>query len=151
MTEVNQKVSNYSNQRLVDAEAKTTLELHPKNRNEEQSLNGFNKPLEIKIMGTLTSQIQLRGERSEKESAKQGTKVPYYYAFIRLKGQSIDLPVIFKVKGEQGTLTEPKLKKNDTAELTGHYSNSEKSVRKSFTATAYQLLNKELNIAKKYA
>src|SRR5436305_1228236 len=44
-----------------------------------------------KITGTLTSQIQLRGE---------GTQEPYYYSFIRLKGQSIDLPVIFKIKGK---------------------------------------------------
>ncbi|CAG8688011.1 5717_t:CDS:2, partial [Ambispora gerdemannii] len=37
------------------------------------------------IKGTLTSPIQLRGEE---------TKEPYYYSFISLKGQSIDLPVI---------------------------------------------------------
>jgi hypothetical protein len=47
----------------------------------------------IKISGTLTSQIQLKGEN---------TKEPYYYAFIRLKGQNIDLPVIFKVKENKG-------------------------------------------------
>ncbi|CAG8728891.1 4096_t:CDS:1, partial [Ambispora leptoticha] len=44
----------------------------------------------IKITGTLTSPIQLKGEN---------TKEPYYYSFIRLKGQSTDLPVIFKIKG----------------------------------------------------
>jgi hypothetical protein len=42
-----------------------------------------------KITGTLTSPIQLRGEN---------TPEPYYYSFIRLKSQSIDLPVIFKIK-----------------------------------------------------
>ena len=31
------------NQRLVDAEIKTTPELHPRNRNGEQSLDNFNK------------------------------------------------------------------------------------------------------------
>lgn len=92
----------------------------------------------IKIQGTLTSSVQLRGEE---------TKESYYYAFIRLKGQTIDLPVIFKIK-EDGQLTKPNLKKFDEVELTGHYSNSEKSVRKSFTATAYQLLS-EKRIRKK--
>lgn len=108
-------------QRLVDAQAKTTPELHPRNRNEE-----------IKIKGVLTSQIQSRSE---------GTSEPYYYAFVRLKEQSIDLPVIFKVK-ENDKLIKPPLKKSDLTELTGHYSNSEKSVRKSFTCSAYQLLSK---------
>ena len=42
----------------------------------------------IKIQGTLTSQVQSRGEDKE----------PYYYSFIRLKNQTIDLPVIFKIK-----------------------------------------------------
>ena len=86
----------------------------------------------VKITGILTSSIQLRGE---------GTKEPYYYTFIRLKSQTIDLPVIFKIKDEKGNLTEPPIKKSDEVELTGHYSNSEKSVRKSFTCSNYQLLN----------
>jgi len=88
------------------------------------------KPL-IKIQGTLTSQIQLRGKEA---------KEPYYYSFIRLKGQSIDLPVIFKIK-EDDKLIKPTLKKNDKIELTGHYSNSLQNFRKSFTCHAYQLLN----------
>ena len=92
-----------------------------------------------KITGVLTSPIQLRGEN---------TQEPYYYSFIRLKGQSIDLPVIFKVKGEKNNLTEPKLKKGTELELTGNYSTSEKNVRKSFTAYSYQLLN-EKRIRKK--
>ena len=85
----------------------------------------------IKIQGTLTSQIQLRGEN---------TSEPYYYSFIRLKGQSIDLPVIFKLK-ENDKLSKPNLKKTDEAELSGYYSNSLQNVRKSFTCSAYQLLN----------
>src|SRR5688572_16783453 len=84
----------------------------------------------IKIQGTLTSSIQFRGEDKE----------PYYYAFIRLKNQTIDLPVIFKIK-ENDKPIKPTLKKSDQVELTGHYSNSPHSIRKSFTATAYQLLN----------
>ncbi|CAG8630637.1 3663_t:CDS:1 [Funneliformis caledonium] len=92
----------------------------------------------IKIQGTLTSSIQLRGEEPQE---------PYYYSFIRLKRQKIDLPVIFKTK-ENDQLTKPNLKKSDEVELTGHYSNSEKSVRKSFTATSYQLLS-EKRIRKK--
>jgi len=91
------------------------------------------KPL-IKITGTLTSPIQLRGEN---------TNEPYYYSFIRLKGQSIDLPVIFKIKDNHDQLTEPHLKKGTELELTGHYSNSQQNVRKSFTAYSYQLLNKK--------
>jgi hypothetical protein len=43
----------------------------------------------ITIKGILTSAIQLRGEN---------TQEPYYYSFIKLKGQSVDLPVIFKIK-----------------------------------------------------
>ena len=95
-------------------------ELHPQHQNGE-----------VKIRGSLTSQVQLKGE---------GTKEPYYYTFVRLKGQTIDLPVIFKVK--------PALKKSDQVELTGHYSISEKSVRKSFTCSTYHSLNKEENIFK---
>jgi predicted DNA binding protein len=88
------------------------------------------KPL-ITIQGTLTAQIQLRGEDCQE---------PYYYSFIRLKGQKIDLPVIFKIK-ENDKPVKPSLKKSDQVELTGHYSNSPHSIRKSFTATSYQLLN----------
>ncbi|CAI2172881.1 12063_t:CDS:1 [Funneliformis geosporum] len=93
-----------------------------------------------KITGTLTSQIQLKGEHSPE---------PYYYSFIRLKSQSIDLPVIFKLKDGQDQLTKPTLKKTDQVELTGHYSHSEKNVRQSFTANSYQVLN-EKRIKKKY-
>src|SRR6185503_12215702 len=67
----------------------------------------------IKITGTLTSLIQLRGE---------GTQEPYYYSFIRLKGQSIDLPVIFKIKDQVEKLLGPPLKKSDSVELIGIYS-----------------------------
>jgi len=80
-----------------------------------------------KIHGTLTSPIQFRGE---------GTQEPYYYSFIRLKGQNIDLPVIFKEKPTN-------LQKSDELELSGNYSNSNKNVRKSFTAYSYQLLNEK--------
>ena len=45
----------------------------------------------IKITGTLTSPLQLR----------EGTKEPYHYAFVKLKGQTIDLPVIFKIKDQK--------------------------------------------------
>jgi|SRR6185437_10377002 len=91
----------------------------------------------IKIQGTLTSQVQLRGEE---------TKESYYYSFIRLKGQSVDLPVIFKIEDDQ--LNKPELKKNDSVELSGNYSNSPNSIRKSFTAYSYQLFN-EKRIRKK--
>ena len=85
----------------------------------------------IKIQGTLTSSIQTRGENYQET---------YYYSFIRLKGQTIDLPVIFKIK-ENENLTKPELKRNDNVELTGHYSNSPHSIRKSFTCSAYQILS----------
>src|SRR6185436_18734854 len=84
---------------------------------------------EIKISGVLTSPIQLRGEN---------TPEPYYYTFIRLKNQTIDLPVIFKIKDEKGNLTEPQIKKSDQVELIGYYSTSEKSFRKSFTCSNYR-------------
>ena len=86
----------------------------------------------VKITGLLTSQLQLR---------KETTPQPYYYAFIKLKGQSIDLPVIFKLK-EDEQLTKPNLKKSDQLELTGHYSTSPSSIRKSFTCWEYRLLTK---------
>src|SRR3954454_4086230 len=90
----------------------------------------------VKITGTLTSQIQLRGEN---------TSDHYYYAFVKLKGQSVDLPVIFKIqkrscqycvavaeklaqcnRSDYGYLPEtklvkPNLKKGDSVELFGHY------------------------------
>ncbi|KLL02631.1 MAG: hypothetical protein MRERV_83c006 [Mycoplasmataceae bacterium RV_VA103A] len=95
----------------------------------------------VKITGTLTSPIQLRGE---------GTQEPYYYSFIRLKGQAVDLPVIFKVKavafktkGLDNRILEPDLKKGTELELQGNYSGSPKNVRKSFTAYSYQLLNEK--------
>ena len=103
-------------------------ELHPQHQNGE-----------LKIRGTLTSPVQLRGEN---------TSDHYYYAFVKLKGQTVDLPVIFKIRGSNGQLIEPKLKKGEKLELTGHYSISEKSVRKSFTAISYHSLNKEENIFK---
>src|SRR6185437_885297 len=93
----------------------------------------------ITIQGTLTSSIQLRGE---------GTPEPYYYSFIRLKGQSIDLPVIFKIKDKVEKLLGPPLKKSDSVELIGIYSTSDKNVRKSFTCYSYQLLN-ERRVKKK--
>lgn len=85
----------------------------------------------VKISGILTSPIQLKGENSQE---------PYYYSFIRLKEQTIDLPVIFKIK-EDDKLTKPTLKKSDQVELTGRYANSPHSIRKSFTAIFYQILN----------
>jgi len=94
----------------------------------------------ITIQGTLTSPIQLRGENC---------KEPYYYAFIRLKGQSIDLPVIFKIK-EDDKPVKPFLKKTDKIELLGYYSHSPHSIRKSFTCIAYQTLN-EKRIRKKHS
>ena len=107
-------------------------ELHPQHQNGE-----------VKIRGTLTSPVQLRGEN---------TSDHYYYAFVKLKGQTIDLPVIFKIRGLEGQLIEPKLKKGEKLELTGHYSISEKSVRKSITCTDYQLTSKkEENIFTKNA
>jgi hypothetical protein len=80
-----------------------------------------------KITGIPTSQIQVRGEN---------TSDHYYYAFVKLKDQSVELPVIFKF---------------DQVELTGYYSISEKELRRSFTAISYQLLNKEENIFTQYA
>jgi len=94
----------------------------------------------IKITGTLTSPLQLRGENCRE---------PYYYSFIRLKGQSIDLPVIFKIKEDDKPI-KPSLKKSDKIELLGYYSHSPHSIRKSFTATSYQLFN-EKRIRKKHS
>ncbi|WNE40576.1 MAG: hypothetical protein mread185_000033 [Mycoplasmataceae bacterium] len=82
-----------------------------------------------KIQGKLTSQVR---QRSEKD--------PYYYAFIKLKGHGADLPVIFRVDQTD----KPKLEKGDYAELTGHYSNSDKNIRKSFTCSNYQLLDQKI-------
>ncbi len=86
------------------------------------------KPL-TKITGTLISPIQLRGENAQE---------PYYYSFIRLKGQKVDLPVIFKSKSPDNQSIESKFKKGDAVELSGHYSNSPHSIRKSFTCLNYK-------------
>ena len=88
----------------------------------------------VKIKGTLTSQIR---KREEKEA--------YYYAFVKLKGHGADLPVIFKVKNldDPNNLVEPKLKKGELVQLTGHYSHSDKNIRKSFTCSAYELISYE--------
>ena len=94
----------------------------------------------IKITGNFTSPLQLRGENCRE---------PYYYSFIRLKGQSIDLPVIFKIK-EDDKPAKPFLKKTDKIELLGYYSYSPHSIRKSFTCIAYQALN-EKRIRKKHS
>jgi uncharacterized OB-fold protein len=56
--------------------------------NKNEGVIAFSEKKQLTIKGTLTSQIQLRGEDKE----------PYYYAFIRLKEQNVDLPVIFKIK-----------------------------------------------------
>jgi hypothetical protein len=116
MTEI---IKGLKDERLTSAEVKTVGELHPSNRNGATKING-----------TLTSPIQLREDK---------TKEPYYYSFIRLKGQKIDLPIIFKDNNWQ----EPLLKKGIELELTGNYSNSDKNVRKSFTAYTYQILNEK--------
>ena len=93
--------------------------------------SNFNQQL-TKIKGTLTSQIRKREETS-----------PYYYAFVKLKGHGADLPVIFKIKDENSNFREPKLKKSNLVQLTGHYSNSDKNIRKSFTCSAYELISYE--------
>ncbi|CAG8764986.1 7299_t:CDS:1 [Gigaspora margarita] len=89
-------------------------------------------PILTIIHGTLTSPLQQRGGRE-----------PYYYSFIRLKGQNTDLPVIFKLKNQPGNSVELSLKKGLSLELSGHYSNSNKNIRKSFTAYSYQILDKK--------
>ena len=96
--------------------------------------SNFNSNL-TKIKGTLTSQIRQRDEE----------KVPYYYAFVKLKGHGADLPVIFKVKSfnDPNNFVEPQLKKGNLVQLTGHYSNSDKNIRKSFTCSAYELISHE--------
>ncbi|CAG8647420.1 621_t:CDS:1 [Ambispora gerdemannii] len=104
------------------------------NSKENINLNTTLKDDSVKITGTLTSQIQLRGE---------GTKEPYYYTFVKLKGQNVDLPVIFKLTDKMGFSTKPYLEKGMELELFGHYSNSDKSIRKSFTATNYRLCNEK--------
>ena len=88
----------------------------------------------VKIKGALTSQIRKREETS-----------PYYYAFVKLKGHGADLPVIFKVKNldNPNNFVEPSLKKGNLVQLTGHYSNSDKNIRKSFTCSAYELISHE--------
>ena len=77
-------------------------------------------------------------------------KEPYYYAFVKLKGHGADLPVIFKVKKSPDLFVvvgsfnlEPQLKKGNLVQLTGHYSNSDKNIRKSFTCSAYELVAHE--------
>jgi uncharacterized OB-fold protein len=96
----------------------------------EESNNATSQKTEmVKIKGILTSPIQLKGENKE----------PYYYAFIKLKGQNVDLPVIFKLTDKIGFSTKPYLKKGMRLELFGHYSNSSQSIRKSFTARNYRL------------
>src|SRR2546430_13864903 len=89
----------------------------------------------VKIKGTLTSQIRRRDEEKE----------PYYYAFVKLKGHGADLPVIFKVKNlnDPNNFVEPQLKKGNLVQLTGHYSNSDKNIRKSFTCSFYELIAHE--------
>ena len=103
--------------------------LTPTNEGVSVANSPFSQQLTIK--GTLTSSIQRRGEKQE----------PYYYAFVKLKGQNTDLPVIFKIMGEGGTFIESNLSKGDCAELTGHYATSNKNIRKSFTAYSYQLIS----------
>src|SRR3954471_18707220 len=95
--------------------------------------SNFNQQL-TKIKGILTSQIRKREETS-----------PYYYAFVKLKGHGADLPVIFKVKNldDPNKFVEPQLKKSNLVQLTGHYSNSDKNIRKSFTCSAYELVTHE--------
>lgn len=83
----------------------------------------------VKIQGKLTSQVR---QRSEKD--------PYWYAFIKLKGHGADLPVIFRADQTD----KPKIEKSDYVELTGHYSNSDKNIRKSFTCFNYQLLDQKI-------
>ena len=116
MTETNQKVNNNWTSSFLEVKEK------------------------VKITGTLTSPIQLRGEN---------TSEPYYYSFLRIKGQAIDLPVIFKLTDKMGFSQKPYLEKGMELELLGHYSISDKSVRKSFTATNYRLLNWDEYLAKK--
>jgi hypothetical protein len=96
--------------------------------------SNFNQQL-TKIKGILTSQIRRRDEEKE----------PYYYAFVKLKGHGADLPVIFKVKDldDPNNFTEPSLKKGNLVQLTGHYSHSDKNIRKSFTCSAYELKSDE--------
>ena len=94
--------------------------------------SNFNQQL-TKIKGILTSQIRRRDEEKE----------PYYYAFVKLKGHGADLPVIFRVQDKSNNLIEPKLKKGNLVQLTGHYSHSDKNIRKSFTCSAYELISYE--------
>jgi hypothetical protein len=112
--------------------SKESLTLNGENKGVSVANSLFNKQLKIK--GTLTSQVRKREETS-----------PYYYAFVKLKGHGADLPVVFKVKNldDPNNFVEPKLKKGERVELTGHYSNSDKNIRKSFTCSAYELLAHE--------
>ncbi|CAI2161554.1 13849_t:CDS:10 [Funneliformis geosporum] len=97
--------------------------------------SNFNQQL-TKIKGILTSQIRRRDEEKE----------PYYYAFVKLKGHGADLPVIFRVQDKSNNLIEPQLKKSNLVQLTGHYSHSDKNIRKSFTCSFYELLNHDDDI-----
>lgn len=111
---------------------KENLTLTGENKGVSVANSNFNSNL-TKIKGTLTSQIRRRDEEKE----------PYYYAFVKLKGHGADLPVIFKVKDENDNFKEPSLKKGNLVQLTGHYSNSDKNIRKSFTCSAYELVAHE--------
>ncbi|CAG8448370.1 19221_t:CDS:2 [Racocetra fulgida] len=113
----------------------------------------YEEVVDLSPLKILLEEIKTKGAKVDvssldnkfKEVKDENFAEPYYYSFIRLKGQSIDLPVIFKIKTDN---QEPPLKKGTRIELTGNYSNSEKNVRKSFTAYSYQLLN-EKRIRKK--
>ena len=109
---------------------KENLTPNGENKGVSVANSNFNQQL-TKIKGTLTSQIRKREETS-----------PYYYAFVKLKGHGADLPVIFKVKNldDPNNFVEPQLKKGNLVQLTGHYSNSDKNIRKSFTCSAYELI-----------
>src|SRR4051812_16133910 len=114
-------------------EKKENLTLTGENKGVSVANSNFNQEL-VKIKGNLTSQIRKREETS-----------PYYYAFVKLKGHGADLPVIFKVKNldDPNNFIEPSLKKGNLVQLTGHYSNSDKNIRKSFTCSAYELISHE--------
>lgn len=72
----------------------------------------------LTLQGALTKRIELREN--------------YYYSFVKLKDNLVELPVIFKEK--------PNLVPYSLIELTGYYSHSETNIRKSFTCLAYKTL-----------
>ena len=93
----------------------------------------------ITLQGYTTSQIRTREKLSNTPA----------YCFLKTDESKTDIPVIFRIKEksrkyplwELYSYIKPPIKKGSYLEVQGHYSSSDKSDRKSFTAYTYQLLD----------